>query len=43
LPGERAIGGMDLSALLAGDAGPLREEFLYYSRNGQIAGIRRGD
>ncbi len=43
LPEGRAIDGVDISALLAGDAKSPRNEFLYYLPNGQLAGIRQGD
>ena len=43
LPAGRAIDGVDISKLLTGDAKSPREEFLYYSRDGQIEGIRQGD
>jgi arylsulfatase A-like enzyme len=43
LPADRAIDGVDISALLTGDAESPRDEFLYYTSHGKIAGIRRGD
>ena len=43
LPADRAVDGLDLSGLLKGDAKSPRREFLYYSRNGQLEGIREGD
>ena len=43
LPKERTIDGMDISALLTGDAKSARNEFLYYSMTGRIEGIREGD
>jgi arylsulfatase A len=43
LPAGRAIDGIDISALLMGDAKSVRNEFLYYTRNGSIEGIRQGD
>jgi len=43
LPPDRAIDGLDLSALLTGDSKSPRNEFLYYNRNGPLEGIRQGD
>ncbi|MHB1309058.1 MAG: sulfatase-like hydrolase/transferase [Limisphaerales bacterium] len=43
LPAGRAIDGVDISALLKGDARSVRNEFLYYARNGSIEDIREGD
>lgn len=43
LPKDRTIDGMDISALLTGDAKSARNEFLYYSMTGRIEGIREGD
>ena len=43
LPKDRAIDGMDISALLTGDAKSVGNEFLYYSRNGRIDGMREGN
>jgi arylsulfatase A-like enzyme len=43
LPADRPIDGLDISALLSGEAETVRNEFLYYSRNGRIEGIREGD
>jgi arylsulfatase A len=43
LPKDRVIDGMDLTALLKGDAKSVRNEFLYYSMGGRIEGIREGD
>jgi arylsulfatase A len=43
LPAARAIDGMDISALLKGEAKSVRNEFLYYARDGGIEGIREGD
>ncbi|HSP41397.1 MAG TPA: sulfatase-like hydrolase/transferase, partial [Luteolibacter sp.] len=43
LPSDRVIDGMDISALLAGDAKSPREEFLYYSKDGRLDGIRQDD
>ncbi len=43
LPGDRKIDGVDISGLITGeaDASP-RQEYLYYSSNGRIEGIRQG-
>lgn len=43
LPADRAIDGVDISALLTGGTKSPREEFLYYNVGGQITGIRQGD
>ena len=43
LPAGRAIDGVDISPLLNGDGSSPRNEFLYYTRNGRIEGIREGD
>jgi arylsulfatase A-like enzyme len=43
LPADRPIDGVDISALLAGTAKSVRKEFLYYSANGSLEGIREGD
>jgi arylsulfatase A-like enzyme len=43
LPADRAIDGLDISALLAGGNDSPRDDFLYYTANGQLAGIRQGD
>jgi arylsulfatase A-like enzyme len=43
LPADRVIDGMDITALLNGTAKSVRQEFLYYSSNGNIEGIREGD
>ncbi len=43
LPADRAIDGMDISALLTGTAKSVRTEFLYYHMGGRIEGIREGD
>jgi len=43
LPTDRIIDGIDISALLTRDAQSPREEFLYYSRGGDLDGIRQGD
>jgi arylsulfatase A-like enzyme len=40
---DRVIDGMDITALLKGTAESVRQEFLYYSQNGRIDGIRKGD
>lgn len=43
LSGDRKIDGLDITALLTGDdPKPVRKEFLYYSRNGMLEGIRQG-
>ncbi|MEQ1840647.1 MAG: sulfatase [Verrucomicrobiales bacterium] len=43
LPADRGIDGLDISALLTGDAESPRKEFLYYHKGGRIEGIREGD
>jgi len=43
LPADRVIDGLDISGLMTGEAETVRNEFLYYSRNGFIEGIREGD
>lgn len=43
LPADRTIDGVDISALLTGDAKSPRDEFLYYTTKGQLEGIRQGD
>jgi arylsulfatase A len=43
LPADHAIDGMDISALMKGDARSVRGEFLYYAKDGAIEGIREGD
>jgi arylsulfatase A len=43
LPNDLVIDGMDLTALLKGDAQSVRNEFLYYTMGGRIEGIRQGD
>lgn len=43
LPSDRAIDGMDITALLRGTAESVRTEFLYYAAwSGRIEGIREG-
>ena len=42
LPGDRTIDGIDMSGLWRGKAATPREEFLYYSAEGEIEGIRQG-
>ncbi len=43
LPADRAIDGLDMAALWRGEAGAeAREEFLHYSAQGAIEGIRQG-
>jgi arylsulfatase A len=43
LPDDRIIDGLDISALLTGEAESPRKEFLYYHKGGRIEGIREGD
>lgn len=43
LPVGRAIDGVDISPLLTSDVRSPRRDFLYYSRNGRLEGIREGD
>lgn len=44
LPSDRKIDGMDVSALIHGEsADSPRDEFLHYTSQGQLEGIRRGD
>jgi arylsulfatase A len=43
LPAARAIDGLDITGLLHGTAGSVRQEFLYYSSKGSLEGIREGD
>ena len=43
LPKDRAIDGMDITALLKEEAKSVRNEFLYYAMTGRIEGIRVGD
>ncbi len=43
LPGDRKIDGLDLSATITGEMEAKRKEFIYYSSNGQLDGIRQGD
>ena len=45
LPRDRLIDGHDISALLMGKPGtnPNNDRFLYYTSQGQLAGIRRGE
>ncbi|MEM6777642.1 MAG: sulfatase [Planctomycetota bacterium] len=44
LPAGRLIDGVDASSLWMGDAAkPVRNEFVYYTSQGQIEGIRQGD
>jgi len=45
LPRDRVLDGRDVSALLLGagsSAAPPAKPFLYYTKNGELAGIRRG-
>ncbi len=41
--GGNRIDGLDVSSTITGDALSLRDEFLYYTANGQLDGIRQGD
>lgn len=43
IPAEHRIDGIDLSATLTGDAPSKRDEFLYYTANGELDGIRKGE
>lgn len=43
LPADRPVDGLDITGLMTGEAETVRNEFLYYSRNGRIDGIREGD
>jgi arylsulfatase A-like enzyme len=43
LPADRPIDGTDITALLTGSADSVRNEFLYYTRDGTLEGIREGD
>lgn len=43
LPADRAIDGVDISGLLTGAAKSVRNDFLYYSRDGALEGLREGD
>jgi arylsulfatase A-like enzyme len=43
LPADRPIDGIDITALLTGSADSVRNEFLYYTRDGALEGIRQGD
>jgi arylsulfatase A len=44
LPADRKIDGMDVTALMKGEAAASpREEFLHYTSQGQIEGLRQGD
>jgi arylsulfatase A-like enzyme len=44
LPADRKIDGIDVTSLIHGEATDLlREEFLYYTSQGQIEGLRQGD
>ena len=42
LPADKKIDGMDVSALLTGDAEGPRNEFVYYTSRGQLEGLRQG-
>ncbi len=43
IPAEHRIDGLDLSATIIGDAPSKRKEFLYYTVQGEIDGIRQGE
>ena len=43
LPANRTIDGLDISGLLTGTVKSVRNEFLYYSRDGTLEGLREGD
>jgi arylsulfatase A-like enzyme len=43
LPGDRKIDGLDLSATVTGEPEVKRDEFVYYTSNGVLDGIRQGD
>lgn len=43
LPATNRIDGLDLSATITGDAPSKREEFIYYTAQGEPDGIRQGD
>lgn len=43
IPEGRAIDGMDISPLLIGTSKSVRNDFLYYSKDGNLEGIREGD
>ncbi len=43
LPVDTKIDGMDVSALLAGDAESPRNEFVYYTSQGHVEGLRQGN
>jgi arylsulfatase A len=42
LPADRKIDGLDASGLLTGDGKTPRDEFLYYTSQGKLEGIRQG-
>ena len=43
LPDNRPIDGLDISGLLTGAVKSVRNDFLYYSRDGALEGLREGD
>jgi arylsulfatase A-like enzyme len=43
LPSDRSIDGMDISPLLNGETKSIRNDFLYYAKDGGIEGIREGN
>ena len=43
LPANRPIDGLDISGLLTGTVNSVRNDFLYYSRDGTLEGLREGD
>jgi arylsulfatase A-like enzyme len=43
LPANRPIDGLDISGLLTGTVKSVRNDFLYYSRDGTLEGLRDGD
>lgn len=43
LPEDRKIDGLDISNLIKGDSDSPREEFLYYTKRGELSGIRQGE
>ncbi|MEO1527202.1 MAG: sulfatase [Planctomycetota bacterium] len=43
LPKDRKIDGQDMSHLLTGDEGQSRDEFLHYTSQGALEGIRKGN
>ena len=43
LPANRPVDGLDISGLLTGTVKSVRNDFLYYSRDGTLEGLREGD